>query len=84
MVLDEVKALLIIIRLFVIVKSGFFLVSNKRDKIILNENNKKTKIKIALLNSFSSKLINLSPKNIPAITNIEEIKSNKNDDNLFE
>ena len=84
MVLDEVKTLWIIIWLFVIVKSGFFLVNNKRDKIIPNENNKKLKTKIALLNSSSSKLINLSPKNIPAITNIEDIRNSKNDVNLFE
>ena len=84
MVLDGVKTLWIIIWLFVIVKRGFFLVNNKKDKTIPNENNKKLKIKITLLNSFSSKSIIFSPNNIPAITNIEDIKSSKNDVNLFE
>ena len=84
MVLDEVKTLWTIIWLFVIVKSGFFLVNNKIDKIIPNENNKKPKTKITLLKIFSSKSINLSPKNIPLITNIKEIKSSKNEVNLFE
>ena len=84
MVLDGAKTLWIIISLFAIVKRGFFLINNRIDKTIPNENSKKVKIKITLLNSFSSKLIILSPNNIPAITNIEDIKSSKNDVNLFE
>ncbi len=83
MVLDEVKTLWITIWLFVIVKSGFFLVNNKIDKTIPNENKKKPKIRITLSKVFSSKSIILSPRNIPLTTTVEDINNSKNDDNLF-
>ena len=40
-------------------------------------------MRITLSKVFSSKSIILSPRNIPPITNVEDIKNSKNDDNLF-